>query len=78
MFNRLFVVGFAFVVLSGQVQATENTRHKKPFDSRNNVSQQTVNENKVPTPSEMEKLSRAEIKKKLEELDAERKRNSNY
>lgn len=79
MNSRHFVMVFFFVLITGmQTQATENSRYKKLPENRKNDSGDLANENRVLSPSEMEKFSRAEVKKKLEELDAVRKRSSGH
>lgn len=72
MFHKPMLIALSLMILSGATVARDGDYYKNRAQSNDNAKDAVTND-KAPTPSELEKLSRSELKKKLEEMDAARK-----
>lgn len=72
MFHKPMMIALSLMLFNGAVVARDNDSYKNRAQSNGNARDAVTND-KAPTPSELEKLSRSELKKKLEEMDAARK-----
>jgi hypothetical protein len=72
MFAKPMMIALSLMILSGATLARDGDSYRNRPQGNDNAKEAITND-KAPTPSELEKLSRSELKKKLEEMDAARK-----
>ncbi len=72
MFHKPMMIALSLMLFNGAAMARDSDSYKNRAQGNDNAREAVTND-KAPTPSELEKLSRPELKKKLEEMDAARK-----